>query len=167
MDKAKVKEILQFFRDIDNHIAFNIQQINDMEDDYYPSGGTRDINRGIKSKNKISKTTERTALSISKALTETIQEVKEENELLYRLKAAIIKELGHLPHIHRTVIYDFYVRGHKWVHISKRIKYSERQCRGIRDMALNELGAKFAQNKQIAGYNFPAKRLPPIAAFSC
>ena len=150
MDREKVKQILIFFSDIDGRIAFNAQLINDMEDKYYSLNSGRRQDGMPKAKHRTSNPTESAALNIPKAASEAIRQWQDENERLSKLKAAIAWELSRLPQAQRAVIYDFYVRGHKWARIARRLNYSERQCQNIRDNALDRLRCSFSNNKLIA-----------------
>ena len=156
MNKEKVKQILLFFGDIDGQIAFNVQLINSMEDKYYSLNSGGGLDGMPKAKYRTTSPTESVALNIPESVSEAIRGWREENERLCRLKAAIAGELCRLPKAQRTVIYDFYIHGEKWVRIAQRLNYSERQCQNIRDIALDKLGRNFSHNKRVAEYDYPA-----------
>ena len=155
MNRDKAKKILAFFGEIDGRIAFNAQLINSMEDKYY-SLNSRDEPDGMpKAKHRTTSPTESVALNIPQAVSEAIRHWREENERLYKLKTAIAEELIRLPQAQRTVVYDFYVHGYKWIRIAQKLNYSERQCQNIRNIALNKLSRNFSNNKRVAEYDYP------------
>ena len=57
----------------------------------------------------------------------------------------------------KAVIYGFYIDGLQWERLSQRVNYSPRQCRNIRNIALERLAKRFEQNKRISHYVFPEK----------
>jgi len=78
-----------------------------------------------------------------------------ENNKLNKVKLAILKELNGLPYICKAIIIEFYIRGLQWVRISEHLHYSERQCKNVRNHALERLAQKFESNKTISRFNFP------------
>ncbi|MCL2356625.1 MAG: hypothetical protein FWC70_05615 [Defluviitaleaceae bacterium] len=154
MDRDRVKQILKFFRDIDAQIAHNAQLINIMEDTFYSLNGSGEIDGQPRAKNKISCPTEATALSVPSYASETLREWRDENEALCKLKAAISREIGRLPHLQRVIVYDFYVHGCKWQDVSQAINYTPRHCKNIRNRALDSLSRLFAGNTLIVTHKY-------------
>ena len=79
------------------------------------------------------------------------------NKRLEEVGAAIGRELDRLNFYEKAVVLWFYVDGATWARISVRLNYSPRQCRNIRDKALDRLGSWFSANKAIFTFKFPEK----------
>ena len=156
MEREKVKRILVFFGEIDKRVAFNAECINITEDKYYTPNSGGGLDGMPKAKYRTTSPTESVALNIPESVSESIRGWKEENERLCKLKAAITGEINRLSNAQRTIVYDFYVSGHRWARISRRLNYSERQCQNIRDSALDKLGRNFPLNRHVAEYEYPA-----------
>ena len=60
-----------------------------------------------------------------------------------------------LTYHERAVVLGFYIDGLQWEQISARVNYSPRQCRNIRNDALNRIARLFSQNKAVSRFNFP------------
>jgi hypothetical protein len=148
MERERVKEILTFYRDIDRTIAFNTRVIKDLEEQCYClSGGGPD---GMpKSKYRISRPTESLALNVPVFVQEEIRDLQAENKRLTILKTEIFQEINKLPFFQKIIVYDFYVRGFKWVRISEQIRYSPSQCKNIRNRGLDNLARYFTNNQLI------------------
>ena len=71
---------------------------------------------------------------------------------MQRVKCEIIKEVSQLKLKHKNIIFGFYFQGMKWEKIAKRTNYSDRQCKNIRDEALEKLLQNFSKNKVLVGY---------------
>jgi len=110
MKREKAKKILIFCRYVDSEIKYNAEQIQYYEDKYYMNGsGNTDINSSIKSKNKISKPTEATALNVPDFVKANIHKLHELNKNLAALETAIMYELNELTIHQKTILYDFYI----------------------------------------------------------
>lgn len=155
MEKQAVVSILEFYKNIDEEIRLNKATITDLEERYYSPIRGINYDGMPKGKGGTSSPTENTALNVPGWVNAEMQELQREKAALYRVRAAIRKELNCLPYIQRAVISSFYLEGQQWVRISAQIHYSERQCKNIRDCAVGKLGRRFASNKAVSGYNFP------------
>ena len=155
MDKQKVESILGFYKNIDKEISLKQQSIDKLEDRYYSPVGCVAYDGMPKGKGRNVSPTESAVLNVPEWVTKEMAELQQEQQALYQVKRAIRQELSKLPYEQKAVIFMFYLEGIKWVQISARIHYSERQCRNIRRCALAVLGRRFLSNKIIAEYVFP------------
>jgi len=156
MDKEKVVTILQFYKTIDEEISLNESMIEELHDRYYSTVGAARIDGMPKAKGGVSSPVETTVLNVPESAYNTIRELTEANNKLNKVKSAILKELNGLSYLHKAVIIEFYIRGLQWVRISEHLHYSERQCKNVRNHALEKLSKNFDVNKTISKYNFPA-----------
>lgn len=155
MEKQAVVSILEFYKNIDEEIRLNKAAITDLEERYYSSNSGINYDGMPKGKGGTSNPTESTALNVPDWVSAELQELQREKAALCRVRAAIRKELNRLPYIQRAVISSFYLEGQQWVRISAQIHYSERQCKNIRDCAIDKLGRRFSSNRAVSGYSFP------------
>lgn len=155
MEKQAVVSILEFYKNIDEEIRLNKAAITDLEELYYSSNSGINYDGMPKGKGSASSPTENTALNVPEWVSAEMWDLQQEQKALCRVKTAIRKELNRLPYIQRTVISSFYLQEQQWVHISAQIHYSERQCKNIRDCALDKLGRRFSSNRAVSGYSFP------------
>ncbi|MDR1631214.1 MAG: hypothetical protein LBS36_13535 [Oscillospiraceae bacterium] len=108
-----------------------------------------------KSKYKTSNPTEMTVLNVPDAVILRMNELRQESEQLYELKDAILRELNKLPLLQKTILYDFYIRGFRWVQVSRRVHYSATHCKKIRNHAVDNLARQFSKNELIKKFNYP------------
>lgn len=155
MDKQAVVSILDFYKNIDDEILLKKKAIAELEARYYSIIGSINYDGMPKAKGRVVSPVENTVLNVPEWAGKEIKALQREQRGLYRVKTAIRKELNSLPYVQRTVILLFYVEGRQWVHIAAQIHYSERQCKNIRDYALNKLSLRFAANNVIAKFSFP------------
>jgi len=155
MNKGKAIAILKFYRDVDKTIRLNERVIKDLEDQYYNSVGSVNMDGMPHGKGGTSSPVERTVLNIPRSVTRTIRELEHDNDKLERIKAEILHELNRLNYHQKAVILGFYISGLQWEQISEQAHYSPRQCRNIRDTALDRLTKRFSSNRAIANYRFP------------
>lgn len=155
MDKGKVIIILRFYRDVDKSIKLNERVIKDLEDQYYDTTGAVNMDGMPHGKGGVSSPVERTVLNIPRSVNRTIREMERENDKLEKIKSEILHEMNHLNFHQKAVILGFYIRGLQWEQISEQTHYSPRQCRNIRDTALDRLTKRFTSNRMIANYRFP------------
>lgn len=155
MEKEKAIKILEFYRTIDKDFQFNQRIIKDLEDRYYPSIGVAKIDGLPKSKGSTSSPVEAIVLNVPDTVFNTMKELEARNKKLCKLKTEILKEINTLKHVSRVVIIGFYIEGQQWAQITGQVHYSERQCKNIRDNALELLAIRFARNKVIVNYDFP------------
>lgn len=86
-----------------------------------------------------------------------IEGKKRRNKRLEEVGTAIGRELDRLTFYEKAVVTWFYLDGATWEQISGRLNYSPRQCRNIRDKALDRLTSWFSTNKAIFTFKFPEK----------
>ena len=108
-----------------------------------------------KGKGGVSSPVERAVMNIPGSVSRTIRDMEKENEKLEKIKTEILQELNRLNFHQKAVIFGFYIEGLQWERISAQTNYSPRQCRNIRDGAIEQLMKKFSRNKVIANYRFP------------
>ena len=156
-EREKVAAILEYYRDIDSMIKLNGQIIKNLEDRYYTTLGAVNVDGMPHGKGGVSSPVERAVLNIPRSVTLQIEELRRENDRQEKLKAAITSELNGLNYREKAVIQRFYIEGVKWEQVSAQINYSERQCRNIRNCALDRLAKRFSTNKTISKFRFPEK----------
>lgn len=157
MQREKVVAILRFYRDADKTIRLNERVIKNLEDQYYNSVGAVNMDGMPHGKGGTSSPVERTVLNIPRSVVNTIDSMERDNRKLIEIKAAILEELNRLNYHQKAVVLSFYIDGLQWEQISERLNYSPRQCRNIRDGALDRLAKRFSSNGAIARYQFPEK----------
>lgn len=149
MNKKEVIKILKVYRNIDNDIVFAQNQVKNIEEEYYVASGSSNIDGMPKAVNTISKPTERLAFNRPDYISEELEFWQNRIKKLIFLKSQITDEINKLNITEKNIIFDFYVLHKQWVYISEHVKYSERQCRNLRDKALDDLGILFKNNKNI------------------
>lgn len=157
MQREKVIAILKFYRDADKTIRLNERVIKNLEDQYYNSVGAVNMDGMPHGKGGTSSPVERTVLNIPRSVVNTIDSMERDNRKLKQIKAEILKELNRLNYHQKAVVLGFYIEGLQWERISERLNYSPRQCRNIRDGALDRLAKRFSSNGAIARFRFPEK----------
>ena len=53
----------------------------------------------------------------------------------------------------KTIIFDYYIYGMKWEQVAEHNNYSDRQCKNIRDTAVEKLTERFQNNDFIREFN--------------
>jgi hypothetical protein len=167
MKQERVIAILDFYRDIDKTVTMNERVIRNLEDQYYSTLGAVNSDGMPHGKGGVSNPVERVVLNIPQSVSDTIDipqsvsdtiaNMRRENEKLTAIKGEILSELNALNYREKAVIYGFYIDGLQWERLSQRVNYSPRQCRNIRNIALERLAKRFEQNKRISHYVFPEK----------
>lgn len=155
MEKGQVVKILTYYRNIDGEIRLYQSLVDDLES-YYDTLGGVNIDGMPKGQNHISNPTEATALNLPPDLRESIEMYTEKISELRALKVQTLKEVSRLEHRMKAVIVDYYLHGLKWEQVSARNHYSERQCKNIRNAAVESLAQRFSENAVIAGFEIPA-----------
>ena len=155
MEKGQVVKILTYYRNIDGEIRLYQSLVDDLES-YYDTLGGVNIDGMPKEQNHISNPTEATALNLPPDLRESIEMYTEKISELRALKVQTLKEVSRLEHRMKAVIVDYYLHGLKWEQVSARNHYSERQCKNIRNAAVESLAQRFSENAVIAGFEIPA-----------
>lgn len=143
--------MLKMFPEIDGEIKARRSIISDLEQYYNPIQGIG-YSDTIKGKYANSNQTERTALNIPDYVRGDIQHYKQEIEELQKIKVEILKEVSRLTMRQKNVIFGHYFHGMKWEQVAERTHYSERQCKNIRDEAVERLLKGFEKNRVILEY---------------
>lgn len=151
MSKEKVIWLLRLFPGIDEEVKTRKNAIGYLEHYYNPISGVgySDITKGKYAK---SNQTEQIAINIPDYVRGDIQKYKKEIEELQKVKCEIIREVSHLKLKQKNIIFGFYFYGMKWENIAKKTNYSDRQCKNIRDDALEKLLQNFSKNEVLIKY---------------
>lgn len=155
MERKEVVEILMFYRNIDGEIKLYQSIVSDLESYYDPLCGTS-MDGMPKGKGRTSSPTENMALSLPPDLQKSIAFYNAKIAELRALKVETLKEVCGLEHKMKSVVVDYYLHGLKWEQVSVRNHYSERQCKNIRNAAVDSLAKRFGENAVIAGFDIPA-----------
>lgn len=150
MNKKEVIEIIEYCKDIPNEIKLNNKIVKNLEDQYYTLPGMV-IDGQPKGKGGISNPTEQVVLNIPSGVSELRQKYKDQTKLLEKLYREIMEEIGRLSYRERKVIYSFYIEDLRWEKIAPGF-YSIRQCKNIRNIALDKLIKQFKSNSTIQRY---------------
>ncbi len=144
----QVEKILKFYKYIDVDIRMVSEWLEQYELGYNPLGAIS--YNGMPKCTNLSDCTTILAIKLAEANTkENIDTLKKRITELQKLKWEIFNEISTLTPIHKTIVSEFYIRGHKWKYIAEQINYSVRQSKNIRHVALKDLGTRFAKNKYI------------------
>lgn len=146
MDKSKVIEILEFYKEIDGEISIYRRISHDYESQYYNTIGAMVNDGQPKGQYHISRPVESAALNIPDYVRKDIEEYEEKVRVLQKLKSHILQEISRLKLKEKTIIFDYYIYGMKWEQVAERNHYSDRQCKNIRDTAVEKLAEKFQNN---------------------
>lgn len=153
MEKCKVIELLEYYKDIDGELNIFRKIISDLTDQYYNPIGAIQCDGLPKGKNNISRQTENMALNIPDYVSGEIGEYEEKMQQLQNLKAQMLQEISRLKLKEKRIIFDFYIYNLKWERVAERNAYSERQCKNIRDNALETLSQRFGKNQIISQFH--------------
>lgn len=153
MEKSKVIELLEYYKDIDGEVSIYRKIITDLTDQYYNPIGAIQRDGLPKGKNNISRQTENMALNIPDYVSGEIREYEEKVQQLQNLKAQMLQEISRLKLKEKRIIFDFYIHNLKWERVAERNAYSERQCKNIRDNALETLSQRFGKNQIISQFH--------------
>ena len=93
------------------------------------------------------------ALNIPDYVSGEIREYEEKVQQLQNLKAQMLQEISRLKLKEKRIIFDFYIHNLKWERVAERNTYSERQCKNIRDNALETLSQRFGKNQIISQFH--------------
>lgn len=151
MNKGKVLKLLALFPEIDGEIEARRSIIYDLEQYYNPIQGIG-YSDTTKGKYTNSNQTERIAMNIPDYVRGDIQHYKKEIEDLQKVKVEILKEVSRLTMKQKNVIFGYYFHGMKWEQVAEGTHYSERQCKNIRDGAVERLLKGFENNRVLSEY---------------
>ena len=146
MDKEKVIKILEFYKEIDGEISIYRRILHDYESQYYNTIGAMANDGQPKGKNHISRQVESAAMNVPDYVRQDMEEYEAKVRYLQRAKSQILQEISRLKLKEKTIIFDYYIYGMKWDQVAERNHYSDRQCKNIRDAAVEKLAAKFQNN---------------------
>ena len=151
MNKNKVLKLLELFPEIDGEIRARRSIISDLEQYYNPIQGIGHSDT-TKGKYANSNQTERIAMNIPDYVRTDIQEYTKEIEKLQKVKVEILKEVARLTMKQKNVIFGYYFHKMKWEQVAEGTHYSERQCKNIRDAAVERLLKGFENNRILSEY---------------
>lgn len=152
MERSKVIELLEYYKDIDGEVSIYRKIINDLTDQYCNPIGAIQYDGLPKGKNNISRQTENMALNIPDFVSGEIKDYEAKVQQLQSLKAQLLQEISRLKLKEKRIIFDFYIHNLKWEQVAVRNSYSERQCKNIRDNALATLSQRFEKNQIISQF---------------
>ena len=152
MERSKVIELLEYYKDIDGEVSIYRNIKNDMTDQYYNPIVDIQCDGRPKGKNNISRQTENMALNIPDFVSGEIKDYEAKVQQLQSLKAQLLQEISRLKLKEKRIIFDFYIHNLKWEQVAVRNSYSERQCKNIRDNALATLSQRFEKNQIISQF---------------
>jgi len=155
MDKEGVIAILEFYKEIDGEISIYRRIITDYENQYYNPVQGVEYSDTTKGKYATSNPTERLALHIPDCVRDDMRCYENKVKTLQMLKSQILQEISRLKLKEKTIIFDYYIHGMKWEQVAERSHYSDRQCKNIRDAAVEKLVARFQNNAYICGFRKP------------
>lgn len=151
MNRKKVLKFLELFPEIDGEIRARRSIISDLEQYYNPIQGIG-YSDTTKGKYANSNQTERIAMNIPDYVRTDIQEYTKEIEKLQKVKVEILKEVARLTMKQKNVIFGYYFHKMKWEQVAEGTHYSERQCKNIRDAAVERLLKGFENNRILSEY---------------
>lgn len=157
MEKEEVIEILEFYKEIDGEISMYRRVLHDYENQYYNTIGGVANDWQPKGKNHISRPVENAAINVPDDVREDIEVYEEKIHYFQKIKSQILQEISRLKLKEKTIIFDYYIYGMKWGQVAERNHYSDRQCKNIRDIAVEKLAVKFQNNDLLC--NFQASKL--------
>lgn len=154
MNKSRVVEILEFYKEIDGEIDICRRNLIDYENQYYNTVGAMVNDGQPKGQGCISRQVESAAMNIPDYVREEMKAYEEKTRALLLLKNQILQEVSRLCLKEKKIIYDFYIYNMKWERVAERNHYSERQCKNIRDAAIKKLLQWFQNNQHIMGFKW-------------
>lgn len=146
MNKEEVIKILEYYKEIDGEISIYRRILHDYESVYYNTIGAMANDGQPKGQYHISRPVESAAMNIPDCAQEDMKDYEEKVKKLQRMKSQILQEISRLKLKEKTIIFDYYIYGMKWEQVAERNHYSDRQCKNIRDIAVEKLAEKFQNN---------------------
>lgn len=151
VEKSQVIKALEYSTEIEGEVRTLRGLIKELEQCYDTSSGIS-YDGMPKGKNHLSNPTEKTAMNIPDFVRKDIRNYTEKIAQLQKFKCEIVKEVLRLPLKQKQTIMMFYFKKLKWMQIADELHYSERQCKNIRDNALDQLAENFGNNYIIANF---------------
>lgn len=152
MDKEKAISILEFYKEIDGEISIYRRILHDYESQYYNTIGAMVNDGQPKGQYHVSRLVESAAMNIPDYVREDMEAYEEKVRWLQKMKSQILQEISRLKLKEKTIIFDYYIYGMKWEQVAERNHYSDRQCKNIRDAAVEKLTEKFRNNDFIRNF---------------
>lgn len=156
MDRNKVIELLEYYGEIDGEIKIYRNILEDLTNCYYNPLGAIQCDGQPKGKYNISRPTENIVLNIPDGISEEIRNYEKKIADLHNLKTQILQEVSRLKFKEKSIVFDFYIHGLKWEQVAVHNHYSERQCKNIRNAAIETLLPRFQKNTFILNFDKPA-----------
>ena len=153
MSKERVIELLEYYKDIDGEVKIYRKILEDLTDQYYNPLRAIQCDGLPKGKYSISRQTENIVLNIPDYVSGEMRDYEERVATLQNLKAQILQEVSRLKLKEKSIIFDFYIHNMKWEQVAVRNHYSERQCKNIRDNAVETLLKRFENNPYISKFH--------------
>lgn len=147
LNKKEVIQIIEYCKDIPNEIKLNNKIIKNLEDQHYTLPGVA-ADGQPRGKGGISNPVEAIVMNMPKGVSELIKKYEDKTKLLDKLYKEIMREIGKLSYRERKVIYGFYIEDLRWEKIAPGF-YSIRQCKNIRNIAIDKLSEQFLNNQFI------------------
>ena len=101
MEKGRVIELLEYYKDIDGEVSIYRKIINDLTDQYYNPIGAIQCDGLPKGKNNISRQTENMALNIPDFVSGEIKDYEAKVQQLQSLKAQLLQEIEKIEGLER------------------------------------------------------------------
>ena len=152
MNREKVIELLEYYKDIDGEVNIYRKILENLTNQYYNPLGAIQCDGLPKGKNNISQQTESMALNIPNYVSGEIRDYEARVNTLQNLKVQILQEISRLKLKEKNIIFDYYIHNMKWEQVAVRNHYSERQCKNIRDNAVEALVQRFEKNPYISEF---------------
>lgn len=147
MDKQQVIDLLEFYPRIGEEIKMYANILHDCENEWGISAQQLD---GMPHGSGVSDPTARQAYYMAiNGAGDYMREIEAQISKLQTLRKEIFNEFKRLPYYQKMVIYYYYLDGKRWAWISSNLNYSERQCKYIRDKAIDSLCEVFEINPNI------------------
>lgn len=145
-------ELLKLFPEIDANVKYLKARIKDIDDQYY----TQDLDTrfdGMPKKEKdLSDITQDLAVEVPDPVASEAKRCEKRIEQYYKLKSEMLKEMSKLKFLQKNIIFDKYISGLVWEQVAQRNHYCVRQCKNIRNAAIETLRQRFSDNKVISSF---------------
>lgn len=152
MTRQQTIDLLELYPRIGQEISIYSNILMKCQDDWgLSSSGNLD---GLPHGTDISNPTE--SLACKMALTgagDYMREIEAQITQLQTLQTEIFREFKKLPYYQKMMVYYYYLDGKRWVWIANKLSYSERQCRNVRNQAVDALCTAFEANPNITPIN--------------
>lgn len=144
-------ELLKLFPDIDANVKYLKARIKDIDDQYYTQELDTRYDEMPKQKN-IADVTQDLAMEVPDPVASEAKRCEKRIEQYYKLKSEMLKEMSKLKFLQKNIIFDKYISGLVWEQVAQRNHYCVRQCKNIRNAAIETLRQRFSDNKVISSF---------------